>query len=1721
MYALRSGTLAPLKESDQRVAAMAAAADGGPHLVLIHGTFSNTAAAFGKLWSDHPDKVRALFRHYNDRVFALDHATLGVSPIANALDLARAAPDHARLHLLTHSRGGLVAEVLARACALRAADLSPFDGHGAASDKAQLQELAALVAAKDLRVDRIVRVACPARGTLLASKRLDAYISVFKWTLELAGVPVLPALVDFLGAVAQLRADPEQMPGLAAQIPDSPLITWLHAGAAPIPGDLRVIAGDVQGDSVRSWLKTLLADSFYWTDNDLVVQTRSMYGGSPRESTAQFQLDQTGDVSHGMYFKNPRTAQATVDGLTQDAPAGFRTIGPLSWAGESATGIRAARRSATAGTTDPARPAVFLLPGILGSNLKRGDDRIWLSWRLINGLDDLAYQPDAADGVAPDGPLGLFYDDLAAFLANTHEVIEFGFDWRRPIEDEARRLGAAVDLALEARVKSGTAVRLIAHSMGGIVARTMQLEAPDVWSRMMRHTGARLVMLGTPNGGSFAPMQVLSGDDTFGNVIVSVGALFNEHRSRQVIAAFPGLLQLQAGLLDPSLDLGSAETWRALADADYERAKARSWWHTLTRQLDSLKWGVPSQSTLTRAVELRRRLDAQRDRDLPGFRDKLLLVIGRAPLTPVGYDATGPDGFVYLNEDTGDGRVSVASARLDGVATWQIDCEHGSLPKHRESFAAYLDLLERGTTTRLAAVPAATRGAAQPAAGAAAATGLIRTRPSRVPAIVVPPQGEGDVVTGATRAGADRGPREPLQVAVINGDLSFIREPLMLGHYRASRLTGTERVMDGLIGGAMSSALDLGLYPDPPGSHQVFVNRRRRPDNPFQAPRPEAVIVVGLGEEGSLRGSDLVRTVRQAAIAWVQRVGERPQPADRVELAATLIGSGGSGISAGQSAQLIVDGICEANALIDRLSASGGGWPRISHLSLIELYRDRAGEACRALVMAGGGGTGFRVSEVVRPGQGALPRPLDSGYRGADYDFLTAVSTRNVDNEPLIGYTIDTRRARTEIRSQTAQGRLLRSLIATASNDRNSDAQLRRTLFQLLVPLELEPYLAGSTEMQIELDRETAGIPWELLDADGSTEPSGEPWAIRCKLLRKLQTEQFREHVSDARRDAGVLVIGEPDCDSEIYPPLPGARAEARAVVKRLRDTLPPERVTELIRGEDGAAGPDTQSVINSVMAGPWRIVHIAAHGEPPELVGPEPEEPEDPPQRVRNPRGVVLSNRTFLGPREIGNLRVVPELVFINCCHLAVKPSGQLLAESGKRLVYDRSRFASGVAEELIRIGVRCVVAAGWAVEDGPAEAFATTFYDALLRRQRFIDAVAEARRAAFPLGGNTWGAYQCYGDPDWVFQSVPGDAQRPTRSLADEFAAITTAQGLILTLDTVAVWSKFQHRPAAEQRHRLQYLQDRFSPWHDQGDVAEAFGLAWLAAGDRSKAIHWLTRAVGANDGGASLKAAEQLANVRTRVAAAPVDQALKRGDARGAIDEARRQIEQDIRLLSHLVAIHPTAERENALGGACKRLVLLARLAGDAAEEAKANAGVLEHYTRAEELARKQKLDDLYYPAMNRMAAELVVHGRRDGGVLAGGRVAEIRQILQDRARTDPDFWSIAGITELQVYIAVDAGNLAGAVPGVLDEYADLHSRMTDVWSWRSVYDTTDYVLAPYARQAADPERAAAGRLLDKLAEYADVTRPTRGQARSRGRPDRSPPARPRARKPPRRG
>ena len=198
----------------------------------------------------------------------------------------------------------------------------------------------------------------------------------------------------------------------------------------------------------------------------------------------------------------------------------------------------------------------------------------------------------------------------------------------------------------------------------------------------------------------------------------------------------------------------------------------------------------------------------------------------------------------------------------------------------------------------------------------------------------------------------------------------------------------------------------------------------------------------------------------------------------------------------------------------------------------------------------------FAVAPVIQQAVGALLRPPEAGYRGADYDFISALTQRGDDQEEQIAYSIDTKRARSEVRSQATQATLIRKLVAEASSSTNADPDIGGTLFRLLVPVDLEPFMGSSSATVIEVDRGTAGIPWEILDQKTHGSGDDRPWAIRSKLLRKLRVGGGANGRTSARTDAtaddSVLVIGDPACDRTKYPRLFGARREAAVVAETL-----------------------------------------------------------------------------------------------------------------------------------------------------------------------------------------------------------------------------------------------------------------------------------------------------------------------------------------------------------------------------------------------------------------------------------------------------------------------------------------------------------------------------------------------------------------------------------------
>ncbi|MEW7854547.1 CHAT domain-containing protein [Pseudomonas chlororaphis] len=1685
LYRLNSKLLNSLKDS---APVTEISIDDKPILVLLHGTFSSTLGTFGKLWTDHPAKVKHMFSAYSG-VYALDHPTLTASPIKNAMELANALPKGAVLHLLSHSRGGLIGEVLAKVCSGGEDLLQSFgdlaEGDDYKAQREDLQLLINLVSDKQLKVTRFVRVACPARGTLLASNRLDAYLSVLKWSMDLSGLPVVPELVDLMVEVARRRSNPLLMPGLAAQMPRSPLVQWLHLIRTPVDSELLVIAGDMEGDSVVSWLKTLLADTYFWTDNDLVVQTSSMYGGAPRARSAKFLLNQGGTVSHFSYFSNERTAAAIVEGLTLDVPRDFSPIGPLSWQGRDAGGRRGG------GSDKPAaqKPAVFVLPGILGSNLKAGDRRIWLGPWLINGLDELSYKEDAHDNVKPDGAVSLVYDDLIDYLRATHEVIEFAYDWRLPMELEAQRLGDAVENALDARSETRQPVRMLAHSMGGLLARTMLLKCPQVWARMMADPQARLLMLGTPNGGSWAPMQVLSGDDSFGNALAFTGAPFSPQKSRALMATLPGFIQLQANLLDPVLNLSNTAVWANLANRDRQWLIEHSVWHNLPIQQDYYDWGVPSDKVLKVATALRKALDAQ---DLSPWQGKLTMVVGEAAFTPDGYAESSKKGFTYLDAvGGGDGRVTLNNALLPGVQTYRLACAHGDLPKQNAAFPAFLSLLQTGRTTELKELAETiSRGVST-----RRSLSYVTSRPVRGNRITLPVSVY-DVFALYSQAITPSAREElpPLLVTVLNCNLKFTRDPLIVGHYASDGLTGSERVVDEMVGGLLGDALKIGLYPSDPCSNQVFMNIAENGENPLQLPRPEAVIVVGLGLEGKLSSSNLLETVRQGVIAWAQRLAEQHRGAPvQFEIAAALLGSGGVGMSPGQSAALIAQGVRDANIRLKQKD-----WPTVSHLHLTELYLDRATDAWRAVQVIGvSRPKDFMVAPTIKTGSGWLRRPLEGGYRSTRYDFISAVTQYDENQLPMIAYTLDSRRARSEVKAQSTQVALLHELVSASSNQPLAGSTIGQTLFKLLVPLEMDAYLGGTTEMQIELDSSTAAIPWELLNTERDpNRPMAEeqtPWAIRSKLLRKLRTEDYREQVLDATADAYVLIIGEPVTDSQHYPRLPGARAEAHAITRLMESYLPVGKVKSLIAEDtDPCLKVDARAVTSALLAHDWRIVHIAGHGEPP-LFEVLPVQDIDAPikasetqAKMLDPRGIVLSNNIFLGPREMKSMRVVPELVFINCCHLGAIDPTKLLKVA--HLKYDRTRFAATVAEELIAIGVRCVVVAGWAVEDDVASLFATRFYNELLIGNRFIDAVASARQEAWKAApqGNTWAAFQCYGDPDWVFMRTPGDANQPASAPDQGFDSIASPQALVLALEIAIDDSRYKKVPKTQVISMVETLESRFAhQWIEMGSVCEAFAQAWAEAGETERAIGWFERAIGANDGSASLKASEQLGDLRAHRAWLQVNAAAKDSPQAlsAVLNSARKQTRGAINLLTRVCKLQPTLGRTSLCGMAYKRLAWIEVLANDKPAEQKALQKMEEYFADAEQWAIASDPSRAYEPALERLAAQLFVAAP----ATVEADILRVQAQLKPWVESNPDFQNVAALILAGLYLILLSGKLKLNSARLLNEFADLKRRVPAVLRWREVQMQTDFVLDRYKAMASNAEKEAVTAFKEKMMDW----------------------------------
>src|SRR5690606_31166290 len=95
-------------------------------------------------------------------------------------------PDHVTLHLITQSRGGMVGDLFCRFVSAAAQDKEAFNeteltflqNSERTDDVALIKAITKAVSAKSIRIEKYIRVACPAAGSTLASRRLDNWLNV-------------------------------------------------------------------------------------------------------------------------------------------------------------------------------------------------------------------------------------------------------------------------------------------------------------------------------------------------------------------------------------------------------------------------------------------------------------------------------------------------------------------------------------------------------------------------------------------------------------------------------------------------------------------------------------------------------------------------------------------------------------------------------------------------------------------------------------------------------------------------------------------------------------------------------------------------------------------------------------------------------------------------------------------------------------------------------------------------------------------------------------------------------------------------------------------------------------------------------------------------------------------------------------------------------------------------------------------------------------------------------------------------------------------------------------------------------------------------------------------------------------------------------------------------------------------------------------------------------
>jgi tetratricopeptide (TPR) repeat protein len=321
-----------------------------------------------------------------------------------------------------------------------------------------------------------------------------------------------------------------------------------------------------------------------------------------------------------------------------------------------------------------------------------------------------------------------------------------------------------------------------------------------------------------------------------------------------------------------------------------------------------------------------------------------------------------------------------------------------------------------------------------------------------------------------------------------------------------------------------------------------------------------------------------------------------------------------------------------------------------------------------------------------------------------------------------------------------------------------------------------------------------------------------------------------------------------------------------------------------------------------------------------------------------------------------------------------------------------------------------------------------------------------------------NTWGAYQCYGNPNFRLnlrgsqsgKSTGFYSRREYRDTLRSIASITDAQNARRNKWTREQLIKIEKELPRELR--------------SDGELLSDFGEAWFALGNFEEAIKFYSRAIRTDDAKAQLKSVERLANLqsryatqmwemqraqRARPAAGKRKSRADRAEWKQEIEAIREKIEEAGKVLDWLIQ---SGEGVGLIpGGNSERYALRGKvykcqaLIADSRAEREANLQKARELYEAGYLwakARNEKSDsaadwkNFIFPAVNLVACGVLLPDTKRDELTAV--IAECRQALDEGKVLENNFWTRIIRPELLLLEQLMTGDLAEHKDAILQGY-----------------------------------------------------------------------------------